>query len=282
MTAKPASNLPEDPRGWLAKLALRYEKRAARSVIAARQHQGPLTVQKPFYPEGDVCHTYILHPPGGVVGGDILKVNIEVSSGAHALLTTPASAKFYRSTNKLAEQHNRLRVEGNGILEWLPQETILFADSKVKTVTRVELDSAAKFCGWEIVCLGRPASHEQYDLGYCQQIFQLYREQQPLLIDRTVIDGQSEMLQAKWGLSGHTVLGVMAITPADKVMLSTARAAIDDFNGLCALTLIDDVLVCRYLGYHGMQARETLTKVWQAVRPLWCGRDAHPPRIWST
>ena len=102
------------------------------------------------------------------------------------------------------------------------------------------------------------------------------------MIDRTVLDGHSEMLQAKWGLSGYTVLGVMAITPADKAMLSIARAAIDDFDGLCAVSLIDDVLVCRYLGDHGMQARETLTKVWQAVRPLWCGRDAHPPRIWST
>jgi len=282
VTAKPFTSLPDYASGWMAELSLRYEYRAARSVIAARQHQGPLTVQKPFYPEGDVCHTYILHPPGGVVGGDILRINIDVANGAHALLTTPASGKFYRSADKHAEQHNHLHVEDGGILEWLPQETILFADSKVKTLTRVNLDGAAKFCGWEIVCLGRPASHEKYDLGYCQQTLHIYRDQLPLLIDRTVLDGDSEMLQAKWGLSGHTVLGVMAITPADKNMVNAARVAIEAFDGLCAVTLIDDVLVCRYLGYHGMQARETLTKIWQAVRPLWCGRDAQPPRIWST
>ena len=282
MTANTTAHIVNQSSAWLAELSLRYEYRGARTVIASRQHQGPLTVQKPFYPEGDVCHTYILHPPGGVVGGDILKVNIDVADCAHALVTTPASGKFYRSNDKLAEQYNHLRLEGTGVLEWLPQETILFADSKVKTATRVELETSAKFCGWEIVCLGRPASRELYDLGYCQQTLQLYRNQQPLLIDRTILDANSDLLQAKWGLSGHSVVGVMVITNADKTMLQEAREVLEAFNGLCAATLIDDVLVCRYLGYHGMHARETFTRIWSCLRPKWIERTAHEPRIWST
>ena len=67
MTANPMHNLAQDNKGWLAELSLRYEHRSSRTVIAARRHQGPLTVQKPFYPEGAVCHTYVLHPPGGVL-----------------------------------------------------------------------------------------------------------------------------------------------------------------------------------------------------------------------
>ena len=85
------------PAGWVARLALRFEQRAGRTVLAHRSHEGPLAVQKPFYPEGDVCHVYLLHPPGGVVGGDRLTIEIEVASDAHAVITTPAAGKFYRS-----------------------------------------------------------------------------------------------------------------------------------------------------------------------------------------
>lgn len=271
-----------DTTAWLAELSLRYEYRAPRTVIAARKHQGPLTIQKPFYPEDDVCHTYLLHPPGGVVGGDILKLTVDANDQANALLTTPASGKFYRSDEKFAQQQNSFKVTGTGVLEWLPQETILFADSKVKMQTVVELDVQAKYCGWEIVCLGRPASGDHFAQGYCTQLLKLSREQTPLMIDRTVFDANSDLMSAKWGLGGYSVVGVMTMTNCNKALLEQARSVIADFDGLCACTLLGEVLVCRYLGYHGMQAREQFTKIWSALRPLWSGREAHHPRIWAT
>lgn len=277
-----SAQLQTDATAWLAELALRYEYRAPRTVIAARKHQGPLTVQKPFYPEDDVCHTYILHPPGGVVGGDILRLKIDVTDQANALITTPASGKFYRSAGKFAHQENVLRVTGSGVLEWLPQETILFANAKVKTSTLVELDNDARYCGWDIICLGRPASGDHFEQGYCQQRLSISREQMPLFIDRTIFDATSPAMQAKWGLSGYTVAGVMTMTNCNKAMLETARSAIDAFDGLCAITLLGEVLVCRYLGYHGMHAREMFTRIWAQLRPLWSGREAHQPRIWAT
>ena len=267
---------------WLASLSLKYEYRLSRTVISARHHQGPLTVQKPFYPEQDVCHTYILHPPAGVVGGDVLKINIDVADKAHTLITTPGAGKFYRSENKLAQQHNTLKVKGSGVLEWFPQETILFTNSQVEMATQVELDTTARFCGWEITCLGRPASHDHYDAGFCQQTFALYRQGQPILIDRTVFDAQSDLLQAKWGLAGYPVTGVMVMTNANDAMLSAARDVIASTERYCAATLLDDVLVCRYVGQQGMHGREIFTQVWAALRPMWIGREAKPPRIWLT
>ena len=105
------------PAGWEARLALRFEQRAGRTVLAHRSHEGPLAVQKPFYPEGDVCHVYLLHPPGGVVGGDRLAIEIEVASNAHAVITTPAAGKLYRSAGPASMQEQRLSVAPGAALE---------------------------------------------------------------------------------------------------------------------------------------------------------------------
>jgi len=269
-------------QSWQAELALKYSKRRDRTVISSRQHKGPLVVQKPFYPEGDVCHTYILHPPGGIVGGDQLTVNIEVEANAHALITTPASAKFYRCDDRHAIQNQNLKVKGNGILEWLPQETILFDKSNVKTRTRIELGKEANFVGWEIVCLGRPASDEKYSNGYCHQSFEVMRKDKKIFIERARLEGGSDLLDAKWGMQGNTVMGVMVMTNANERCLAIAREVKAVTNGLGSATLIKDLLVCRCLGNEGIEVREFFTRIWEATRPEWIGRNASQPRIWYT
>ena len=272
-----------DGRSWKAELSLTYHKSHGRSVIAKREHVGPLVVQKPFYPEGDeVCHTYLLHPPGGVVGGDQLTVNIEVNSGAHALVTTPASTKFYRCDDRHARQNQNLTVADNAILEWLPQDTILFDQSKVNTVTRIELSAQARFAGWEILCLGRPACGELFSQGYCRQIFEIWRAGKPELIERSNLIGGSELLEAKWGMASYSVIGLMVVVRANNDMLELARSIESVNNGLASLTLMGDILVCRCLARQGIEAREYFTRVWQVIRNDWIGRPAEPPRIWNT
>src|SRR3954463_8923969 len=81
---------------WQAELRLRFAERDGKTFLVERSHRGPLVVQKSFHPEGDVCHTCIVHPPGGVVGGDSLTLNVMAEPNARVLLTTPAATKFYR------------------------------------------------------------------------------------------------------------------------------------------------------------------------------------------
>src|SRR5262245_64528023 len=98
---------------WRAELALEFERRAGRSVLARRRHDGPLVVQKPLYPEGgEVCHTIVVHPPGGIAGGDDLSISAAVAEGAAALLTTPGAAKWYRSAGPWAAQRVLFDVAG--------------------------------------------------------------------------------------------------------------------------------------------------------------------------
>src|SRR5688572_28176453 len=153
---------PVHVRSWRAELALGYERRGMRTVLASRRHDGPLVVQKPLYPEGDaVCHTILVHPPGGIAGGDELVIDVDAGAAAHVLLTTPAAAKWYRTSGPEASQQASVRAGPGACVEWLPQETILYDGSRTRIDTTVALAADATFIGWDIVCLGRTAHGER-------------------------------------------------------------------------------------------------------------------------
>ncbi len=270
-------------KNWKASLSLQFQGRADKTILARREHFGPLVVQKPFYPEGEVCHVYLLHPPGGVVGGDELNLKVSVVNKAHSLITTPAAGKFYRSDGRVAHLTQTLIVEQDSVLEWLPQETILFSGCNVNMTTHVELQNDAAFIGWEMLCLGRPASGELFGQGVAQQKFEIWRNQKPLIIDRARLEGSSDMLQAMWGMQGYTVTGTLLATNASKDVLDAVREhLVKNETGLFSATLIEDVLVVRALAHQAEYIRLQFIEVWQLLRPQLLNRKASVPRIWAT
>jgi urease accessory protein len=267
--------------GWQAALRLGFRPGPGRTVLAERFRQGPLAVQRALYPEGEVCHVYLLHPPGGVAGGDSLDIRAATRAGASALVTTPGATKFYRSNGAPASQRQTLKPEG-GTLEWLPQENILFPGAEVTLDTRVELAGDARFIGWEINCLGRPVLAERFDHGQALMRFQLYRDGQPVLLERFLVQGETA-LDAPAGLRGRPVFASLYATPADTACVVAVREHLAGAgDGQLGITLVDGVLVARYLGESTEQARKLFIRIWEALRPLLLGRPACPPRIWNT
>ncbi len=240
-------------------------------------------VQRPFYPEGETSHVYLLHPPGGVVGGDALEVLLTTEDGANVLVTTPAANKIYRSRGVLASQCHHLTVVRGATLEWLPQETIVFDGACVDMTTRVDLELGARFIGWDILCLGRPASGEAFRAGHCQQRFEIWQDDRPLMLERSRLEGGSAILEAAWGLAGKPVVATLVAAPAAREDLETVRRAVPEAaDELFSATLLDEVLVCRYLGAQAEPARLAFTRAWAVLRPGLLGRPACPPRIWRT
>ena len=273
-------NLHIERSGWLASLDLEFAVQGSRTVLARRSHVGPLVVQRAFYPEGDVCHVYLVHPPGGVVGGDRLELRAQVRDGAHALVTTPSATKFYRSESRVASQTQHIAL-GAATFEWLPQETILFPDAYANIATRVRLSERSKFIGWEIVCYGRPASGLKFASGRAHQDFELWLNDVPLVLDHLRLDGAGESMQARFGLASNTALGTLFAFPADDAVLEQARTVSVD-GVLAACSKVDGVLVCRAIGPQADAVRRHLASVWSLIRPQIVGRPAAPPRIWAT
>ena len=242
-------------------------------------------MQKPFHPESDgTCHAYILHPPGGVVGGDSLDIELTCDPGAHALITTPAANKFYRSNGMTATQRHELRVLGTACLEWLPQETILFEGTKVNSSTKVYLEDQASFIGWEIVSVGRPACNEGFTRGSYRQSFEIWRRSEPLMIDRINLQDCSEILNAQWGLRQKPVMGLMVVSGDEEVLekaQDSARNLVEN-PGCTSVTVTGSVLLCRALDTSAMAVRNLFIDVWKVIRPVVLGKWPCEPRIWAT
>ena len=83
---------------WHAELELGYGRDGETTRPTLRRHKGPLRVQKHLYAEGpEVCQHIIVHPPGGIAGGDRLDIAATVGRNAWAQLTSPGAAKWYRA-----------------------------------------------------------------------------------------------------------------------------------------------------------------------------------------
>lgn len=275
----------DNDTGWRASLSLRFARDGERTLLRERHHLGPLRVQRPFYPEGpDVCHLYVLHPPGGVVGGDRLEITGKVSANARALLTTPAAGKFYTSAGPLAVQYQQWTVDEGGALEWLPQENIIYDGARAALNLRVDLAPDAHFLGWEVLCFGRPASKDVFLRGALRARLEIWRAATPLYIERSRFEAGSEIFSAKWGLAQQCVTGTLLCTGDYAALLDSLRvhAAVRVTAGVVSLTQLPGLLVCRYLGSSTEEARGCFWALWEALRPVALGRKSSRPRIWDT
>lgn len=275
------------PGSWRGALSLRFAQAHGKTVVAKRRHEGPFCIQRAFYPGDGVCHVYLLHPPGGLAGGDRLDLDTEVDSDAAVLLTTPASTKFYRSDRLPSAQSQVLHIAAHASLEWLPLDTILFGGSRAQIATEVRLQSTAKFIGWEMTSLGRPLSGDTYAAGALEQRMRIYVDGEPRVHERTQWRAGAPIFSAQWGLAGFGVWGALYAYPANAKLVALVRERLntlpDNFREQrVAATLLGGVLVVRCLSRHPEELRTTFETLWAAIRSTVIDRVASAPRIWKT
>jgi urease accessory protein len=273
--------------GWDARLALRFERRDGCSLLAQRTHRGPLVVQKALHPEGpDVCQAIVLHPPGGIAGGDRLALVVDVGSGAHAQLATPGAAKWYRSAGAPATQALTARVGAGAVLEWLPHEAVVFDGARAELATTIALAGDAVYLGWDIVCLGRTRSGERFARGRWRQRVEVVRDGVLIWTERADIAAGSALLASPVGLYGAPMFGTFVVAApvlSDELVRACRGVAADSAGNLAfAVTRLPGVLVARCRGESAEDARRWFTALWTVARPAVTGRVAQPLRIWST
>lgn len=269
---------------WEARLALRFARTGTRTVLADRRHSGPLVVQKALYPEGDeLCHAVIVHPPGGIAGGDRLAIDASIETGARALITTPGATRWYRSAGPLAEQTVRIKVAAGASLEWLPQETIYFEGCRAANRIAFDVEPGGTLLAWEIACLGRVRSSERFGRGEAYQSLSVESRGRLCWTERGRLAAGERALVSGVGLGGHSVFGTLiAWAQGLDARLVAACRAPEPSVGAGAVTLLPHSFIARYLGSSAESARNYFSALWRVLRPALLSREAIEPRIWRT
>lgn len=291
-------------REWLAQLGLTFSHSAYGTQLARTKRVGPLSIQKAFYPEGrDCAHIYLLHPPAGIVSGDILQVDISLEPKAHTLITTPGANRFYRARDNaeigLPEQKQLTQVDlaSQAKCENFPLETIVYQGAHGINHVLVNLKSDSVYLGWDISCLGLPSSNQPFSQGKFSQLNQVYCDDKLIYHDRIVIkpniaNPNNQVQQHIAGLADKTVFATfLAYAPSEQVsqiqqteVIEQLRETIEQasMQELVSVTHINQLLIIRYLGLHAEQCKKIFILLWQQLRPLYVEKQGVVPRIWHT
>lgn len=273
---------------WHASLQLDYTLEGTRTV-ARHAHNGPLRILQSLYPEGDaVCHNVLVHPPGGLVGGDTLDISATVGPGAHGLVTTPGATRFYRSTGERALQRTHLTLAEGARLEWLPLEALCYNACNAENHLTLNLAPGAECMGWDVTALGLPHAGQPFETGrFVQHI-----EAPGLWLERGVIDAADHrLLESPLGLAGQRCMASLFFVtgrPLDRARRDTAldaARAVMDAHALKATAGATSpngqVVVVRALAPQVEPAMQLLQQVRAAWRAALWQLDAEPPRIWA-
>jgi urease accessory protein len=288
MTGSTGPRLPEPDKPFHARLSLDFQDDAGITRLIGKNHFGPLLVQKPFYPEGsDMCQAVIIHPPGGVVGGDKLELAVKAGRSAKAQITTPGAAKWYKANGHVSRQGIKLDIGAGGVLEWVPQETIFFDNVHVELDHQVSLEKEASYIGCEILCFGRTASGESFNEGQVSQRTSIQRDGKLVWFEQIRLQGGSPAMKNPLGLGGHTVCATLiAVGKAVSVdLLNEVRegaAEISGGGGHFGISQLASLNVARYLGNSSETARRIMLNTWGLLRPAILGRQPMVPRMWNT
>jgi urease accessory protein len=271
--------------GWRAELDIRFEFSGGLTRLVRRRHIGPLAVQRAFHPEADgSAHVYLLHPPGGIAGADLLDIRCNVAEGARAVLTTPGATKFYRSDHAAAEQRITIDVGPGGVCEYLPQETILFRGTDASMTTRIMLAEDAVYLGWDFVCFGRPAAGEDFTRGRARQKLEILRSGRPIWVERLAVDGETGLSVEPFMFAGKPIVGTLVYAgPIVENAVDRVRSAIGAAaDGVFSASQLERTIVCRYLGNRMSEAKALFLQAWDVLRDAGLGKGAIAPRVWAT
>lgn len=274
--------------GWHARLALHYRVEEDRCTVDFR-HQGPLRVLQTLYPEGPAsAHNVLVHPPAGIVGGDLLDIEVRVDTGAHGLVTTPGATRFYRSAGEPAVQRTAISLAANARFEWLPLETICYSGCRAENRLMLDLADGAEAIGWDVTALGLPAAQLAFDRGSLLQHLELRGR----WLDRGLVAADDALLlDGPLGLAGHRCFGTLFFAAGAAVSRSRREQALEVANevitahpgpavaGVTAAAA--EVIVVRVLAPLVEPALALLKAVRAAWRPALWGLPATVPRTWA-
>ncbi len=221
----------------------------------------------------------LINTAGGLTGGDRLDYEVSIESGSHAIVTTQAAERAYRSLGTTARVSNQLSIEVGSTLEWLPQETILFDHSRVTRQITADLVGDARLLMLESVVLGRAAMGERLEKVFFKDAWRIRRDGKMIFADDVRLDGDPEEFfrGPATGAGGQAMATLLESAPDAEDRLEKARKYIDELPkpaAQAAASAWNGHLIVRFLAPDSRMLRLSLMAFLENYR------SARLPRVW--
>ncbi len=255
-------------------LQLEVQQVGARTMVRDCYFRVPLQVMRPFYLDDmGTAYVYLITPCGGVVGGDHYTLQMILQPGARLCVSTPSASKIYATRGPIARQHLEVTVHPGAVFEYLPEQTIPFADAAFHQELMVHLGAGASVFLLDIVAPGRQARGEMWQYREYSSMVQVDdRHGQVQLRERLRLQPQQWASRHLALLEGYPYLGTFyALVEGGSVPLPLADALHQWLAGFpevagSASLLPHGGLVVRVAGTQHTPVEQALHHVWDMVR----------------
>lgn len=263
---------------------LRLGLRDGRTRIETLYQRSPARILFPDVPADQPAQAVLVNTAGGIVGGDLLSTEIEAGPGTVATVTTQAAEKIYRALDVAARLVTKIEVAADAWFEWLPQETILFDGARLHRRLDFALGRGASLLAAETVLFGRAARGEQMRHGQLLDSWAVKCEGRLIWADRLRLAGDLRaVLDRPFGFNGAVGMSTLLHAgPQAASFLPRAReiAAAQPAEG--GASLVNGILLIRFLDRDGAKLRESAATAAMALRHEIAGLSPTPPRVWRS
>ena len=266
----------------IGRVALSVAADADRSRRQRVHEEGALRVRFPNVSNRDALEAVIVNTAGGMAGGDRFDLDIAVGSGAKLTITTAAAEKIYRSLGPDTEIRVKLGIGSGGTLGWLPQETILFDQIRLRRSIEADLAPDASLLLAEGVVFGRSAMGETLAHGHFFDRWRVRRDGALIFAESLRLDDAiAEQLRQRAVAGGAVAGGAVAIAsasvlkiPGDEAAVAAVRAKEKDFAGEVGVSAWNGLALARLVAPDGAALHRDLIAVLTAFGNM------PPPRLW--
>jgi urease accessory protein len=177
--------------------ALALRRVGERTVAARARARSPLALFTPRN-HGEAAWVYTTTHGGGLVGGDAISIEVEVGTGAEAVLLSQACTKIYRGEAPSA-QALTAQVHAGGVLWALPDHVVPFGGASFAQRQRIELADDASLVLLDAFTSGRVGSGERWRFRRYQSRIEVHRAGRPIFLEAIDLDARTGDLAARHG-----------------------------------------------------------------------------------
>lgn len=265
------------------RVELGFRRRGNGSALAHLYQSGCGRARFPTVEHVDYPEAVLINTAGGLTGGDRMSYHVTLEAGAGLTVSGQAAEKIYRSVGSTAEIEAEIHVAAGAVLEWLPQETILFEKSRLRRMNNVYLEAGSRLIALEATLFGRTAHGETLRSASVRDGWKVWRGGRLIWFDNFVLEGDIDaQSQRRAVLDGAK--GIATILIADDEVESyvdTARQLAMECGVRAAVTCRDDLLIMRVLAGSGYELRKSLAQILTGMRAELTGQPVALPKVWE-